>query len=213
MRKPKLLEDYSRLPNDTVPPFAHGVVRQTTASTFLAKGGDLAKPLAAALADFDAALAATDNPSPADTARRDQLRTAVVVELGRLGKRLNLDYPGQEAALLSAGLTLAAATAPAAGSAALGAGAGAVMDFDLLDGPAGYLLLKLKRPTGTTQNLIRYTPDEKLPEAQWLVAVGGGRERQLGPFAAGTRVWVKAAALTASTTEPQYSAVKSRLVQ
>jgi hypothetical protein len=35
------------------------------------------------------------------------------------------------------------------------------MKFDLLDWPQpGNLLLKLSRPSGTIQNLIRYTTDE-----------------------------------------------------
>ena len=211
MRKPKLIEDYTYLTYDAVSPFAHGVIRQTTASAFLTKGADLVKALTAAVALHDADVAATDNPTPAQTAQRDLLRTAVRTELGRLAKRLNLDYPADEPALLSAGLPLVGTAGAAAGPSL--AAAAPVMDFELVDGPASHLLLKLKRPTGTTQNLIRYTTDEKLPEAQWAVAVGGGRERLLGPFAAGTRVWVKAAALTASTTEPQYSAVKSRIVQ
>jgi hypothetical protein len=45
----------------------------------------------------------------------------------------------------------------------------------------------------------------------WCVAVG--REREFGPFDSGTKVYVKAAALAGSTTAPQYSGVKSRIVQ
>ena len=210
MRKPKLIEDYTYLGYDAVSPFAHGVIRQTTASPFLAKGADLVKALAAAVALLDADVAATDHPTPAQTAQRDLLRTAVTTELGRLAKRLNLDYPGDEPALLSPGLPLANS---ANALASVGPDTASVMDFDLLDSTAGYLLAKLKRPAGTTQNLIRYALDATLPEANWLVAVGGGRERVLGPFESGTKVFVKAAALTGSTTEPQYSAVKSRLVQ
>ena len=45
------------------------------------------------------------------------------------------------------------------------------------------------------------------------MAVGGGREQQFGPFELGSRVYVKAAALTNSTTTPHYSAIKSRIVQ
>ena len=70
------------------------------------------------------------------------------------------------------------------------------MEFDLLDEPQpGRLFLKLSRPSGTIQNLIRYTIDESQPEDNWCVAVGDGRERELGPFASGIRVHVKAAAL------------------
>ncbi|GAB3582075.1 hypothetical protein [Hymenobacter daeguensis] len=213
MRKPKLLEDYTYLLYDTVSPFAHAAVRQTTASPFIATGAELVKALSAAVMALDAAVAVTDHPSPAQTAQRDQLRTATTTELGRLAKRLNLDYPGNEPALLSSGLTLADGAGTAARSLATTA-TDVVMDFDLLDGTQpGCLLLKLKRPTGTLQNLIRYSFDAKFPEEQWLVAVGGGRERQLGPFESGTKVFVKAAALVGSTTEPQYSAVKSRIVQ
>ena len=212
MRKAKVLEDYSKLSYDTVSPFAHGVVRQTTSSPFLAKGADLVKPLAAALALLDADVAATDHPTPAQTAQRDLLRTATVVELNRLGKRLNLDYPADEPALLSAGLTLAAMSGTAATPSL--AVAGAVMDFELLDSATpGHLLLRFSRPPGTIQNLTRFSTDAHLDERNWEVAVGGGREREIGPFASGTRVSVKAASLTGSTTDPQYSAVKNRLVQ
>jgi hypothetical protein len=90
----------------------------------------------------------------------------------------------------------------------------ALLGFELLDsGQPGCLLLRLARPTGTVQNLIRYTTDDKLPEDNWCVAVGGGRERELGPFDSGTKVFVKAAALMGSTTAPQYSGIKSRIVQ
>ncbi|MDQ2773008.1 MAG: hypothetical protein M3Y54_21190 [Bacteroidota bacterium] len=212
MRKPKLIEDYSTLAYDAVSPFAHSAIRQTTSSAFLTKGADLVKPLGDALALLDADVAATDHPTPAQTAQRDLLRTATVTELNRLGKRLNLDYPANEPALLSSGLSLVAASGTAAGPGL--AATSAVMDFELLDGAKpGYLLLKLARPTGTIQNLIRFTTDPHLDERNWEVAVGGGREREIGPFASGTRVSVKVAALTGSTTDPQYSAVKNRLVQ
>ena len=211
MRKPKLLEYYTFLLVDAVSPFAHSVIRQTTVSPFIPGGADLVKDIVKPLAMLDANIAATDHPSPAQTAQRDLLRADVIAELGRLAKRLNLDFPGDEPALLSSGLTLGSQAGTAARALASDA---PVMEFELLDGlQSGCLLLKLARPHGTTQNLIRYTTDPKLPEEHWLVAVGGGRERQLGPFEPGTRVYVKAAALTNSTTEPVYAASKSRLVQ
>lgn len=212
MRKPKLIEDYGTLINDAVSLLAHSVVRQTTTSPFIANGGSLLQALETAVAALDANVATIDYPTPAQTANRDKLRTAVVAELGRLAKRLNLDYQGNEAALLSSGLTLAAATG--SGAARSLAPVAVPMEFELVDGgQPGCVLLKLSRPTGTIQNLIRYTTDEKLPEDNWCVAVGGGRERELGPFDSGTRVFVKAAALAGSTTAPQYSGVKSRIVQ
>ena len=212
MRKPKLIEDYSTLAYGMVSLFAHSVVRQTTSSTFIKDGVTMSRDLTVAAQALDADVAAIDYPTPAQTAHRDQLRTATTTELARLAKRLNLDYSANEPALLSSGLTLAA-------SGSAGAARTLVPDltpvaFDLLDGgQPGCVLLKLSRPTGTIQNLIRYTTDEKLPEDNWCVAVGGGRERELGPFDSGTKVFVKAAALAGSTTSPQYSGVKSRIVQ
>lgn len=212
MRKPKLIEDYNTIPYDSVSLFAHSAIRQTTSSAFIANGGSLLPALQAAVAALDADVATLDYPTPAQTAHRDRLRTTVTAELGHLAKRLNLDYQGQEAALLSSGLTLVAATG--SGTARSLAPVAVPMKFELTDGgQPGCVLLKLSRPTGTIQNLIRYSTDEKLPEDNWCVAVGGGRERELGPFDSGTRFYVKAAALAGSTTSPQYSGVKSRIVQ
>jgi hypothetical protein len=212
MRKAKLIEAYARLASDTISPFAHSVVRQTTSSTFIKDGAILTRDLTVAVQALDTDTSAIDYPTPAQTAHRDQLRTATTTELGRLAKRLNLDYAAQEPALLSSGLTLAVLS-PVSSARALVPDA-ALLGLELLDsGQPGCLLLRLARPAGTTQNLIRYSTDEKLPEDNWCVAVGGGRERELGPFDAGTRVFVKAAALTGSTTAPQYSGVKSRIVQ
>ncbi|RZK14034.1 MAG: hypothetical protein EOO56_25790 [Hymenobacter sp.] len=212
MRKPKSIEDYRYLSYDAVSPFAHSAIRQTTASTFLTNGASLVTALTAAVDALDVDVAAIDYPTPAQTANRDLLRTTVTAELGRLAKRLNLDYQGDEPALLSSGLSLVASAV--ASTARSLAPVPALMDFELLDGAQpGCLLLKLSRPTGTIQNLIRYATDATLAEDNWCVAVGGGRERELGPFDSGTKVFVKAAALAGSTTSPQYSAVKSRIVQ
>lgn len=212
MRKPKLIEDYHRLQYDEVSPLAHSVVRQTETSSFLTNGKALTERLAEAVADLDADVKATDHPTPAQTARRDELRNVVLRELGRLAKRLNLDYPANEPALLSSGLTLVESSS--AGTAQKQPLSQAIMNIELVDGSqSGCVLVKLARPTGTVQNLLRYSTDSKLPEEHWLVATGGGRERQLGPFESGTKVFVKAAALMGSTTEPQYSTVKARIVQ
>ena len=161
MRKPKLIEDYQYLYNDAVSPFAHSAIRQTTTSTFLAGGSALVTQLTSAVAALDANVAAIDHPTPAQTANRDLLRTTVTTELGRLAKRLNLDYLGDEPALLSSGLTLVASAV--ASTARSLAPVPVLMDFELLDGAQpGCLLLKLSRPTGTIQNLIRHAPDAAL---------------------------------------------------
>jgi hypothetical protein len=212
MRKAKLIETYNKLTTEAISPFAHSVVRQTTSSPFIKDGGILTRDLTVAVQALDADTAAIDYPTPAQTAHRDQLRAATTTELSRLAKRLNLDYTANEPALLSSGLSLAVLS-PSSAARALVPDA-ALLGFELLDsGQPGCLLLRLARPTGTVQNLIRYTTDDKLPEDNWCVAVGGGRERELGPFDSGTKVFVKAAALMGSTTAPQYSGIKSRIVQ
>jgi hypothetical protein len=212
MRKPKLIESYAFLTKDAVSLFAHSAIRQTTSSTFVKDGAILTRDLTVAVQALDADVAALDYPTPAQTYHRDQLRLVVVSELSRLAKRLNLDYTANEAALRSSGLTLMTTTGTAPKPAL--APVAVPMEFDLVDGgQPGCVLLKLSRPTGTIQNLIRYTTDEQQPEDHWCVAVGGGRERELGPFDSGTKVFVKAAALAGSTTAPQYSGIKSRIVQ
>ena len=211
MRLVKLLEDYTRVLTDAISSLAHSVVRQTTTSAFLTDGKKLVIDLDQSVVALDADVAAIDYPNPAQTAHRDELRTAVTTNLGRLAKRLNLDYPGNEPALLSSGLTMANTS----GTAARGThDLPAPTDVELVDSlSAGCLYLHGKRPAGAVQNLARYTTDRALPEENWLVAVGGGREMELGPFAGGTKVWAKLASLTGSTSSPVYSAIVSRIVQ
>jgi hypothetical protein len=212
MRKPKLIETYTRLTKDAVSPFTHSVIRQTSSSAFIKDGAVLSRDLTVAVQALDADVAAIDYPTPAQTSRRDQLRAATTAELSRLARRLNLDYEANQPALLSSGLTLGATNTASALRTLVPDTVPVV--FDLLDGgQPGSLLLKLARPTGTIQNLIRYTTNDTLPEDNWCVAVGGGREREIGPFEPGTRVFVKAAALATATVSPLYSDVKSRIVQ
>lgn len=212
MRKAKLIETYAKLTTDAISPFAHSVIRQTTSSTFIKDGAILTRDLTVAVQALDTDSAAIDYPTPAQTAHRDQLRAATTTELARLAKRLNLDYPANEPALLSSGLSLGVLNTASAARALVPDAT--PLALELLDGgQPGSLLLRLARPAGTIQNLIRYTTDTTLPEDNWCVAVGGGRERELGPFDPGTRVFVKAAALVGSTLTPLYSGVKSRIVQ
>ena len=210
MHTPKLAESYATVGKEALSSFAHSAVRQTTASTFIAKGAELVVPLADALKKYDAFVETLDYPSPADTAQADELAIEVRTQLGRLAKRLNLDYTGQEPALLSSGLTMTSGN-----NAARPEGSTlAPPVISLTDGHApGYVVVKFEGFTGSVQRLTRYTTDAALAPAHWLVATGGGRERELGPFASGTKVHVMAAPLAGSTTEPVYSAVVSRIVQ
>jgi hypothetical protein len=209
MRKPKLKSSYDFLSNDTLALYAHGVVQQTTTSPYFSKGAELAAPVQTAVAALDAAVAETAHPSPSQTAARDAIRITLRDALGALATRLNLDFIGQEAALLSSGLELVQQAAAAAHADDL-----APTDVSLVDAPqAGFLVVRFKRPANAVQTLIRYTTDGALPEEQWLVAVGGRQERVLGPFRSGQRVGVKVAALAAGTTEADYAAVVWRIVQ
>ena len=213
MRKAKLTEDYSKMLKDAVSPYAHSVIRQMATSTFIPDGVKITTRLSEALLELDREIASVDYPTPAQTAQRDLLRTAVMMELGRVAKVLNLDYLGNEPALLSSGLRLVDTLASTTASRAT-IEAEAVLEIELFDGSQpGCVLVKMKRHKSMKQNLLRYTVDASLPEEHWAVAVGGGRERQLGPFPSRSVLLVKGAGLTASTTEPVYSAVKTRVVQ
>jgi len=211
MKKEKLRINFGAIKNKVLSEYTHGIVLQTSTSTFIPNGIALSLPLDKAVKLLDTALASTTNPTKAQTAERDNLRLGVKSELSRLAIQLNLDYEGQTAVLLSSGLPLVS------NGGAAGRPAGelpAPTNVRLLDGhQPGCLLLKFKRPVGAIQTVIRYTTDLSLPEENWQMAVGGGRERELGSFPPGTRVYVKVAAINGSTMEPVYSAVFSRLVQ
>ena len=208
---PKLLTNYVPVSNETLVEFANSVVKQTTTSTFFnGDGSKLAESLKIALGALILLLAETTNPTQAQNAQRDEQRQLVRNQLGLLAKQLNINYEGQAPALLSSGLPLADASP----SAHPLNGDAVPTNVALTDAPlAGYLSLGFKRAKGAALTLIRYTTDLTLPEENWLVAIGGGRERMLGPFESGTKVAAKVACPTASTLEPEYSAVVTRIVQ
>lgn len=208
MRNPKLKTNYNYVREDVLSATGHSVVQQTTDSEYIATGVTLAGPLKTAVEALDAAMAETATPSRAQTAQREKLRRAVRGAMGTLGAQLNLAYPGQAPALLSSGLELADAsgvprpvdTPPT--------------DVALTDSTvSGYVDLGFKRPPGATITMSRYTTDPTLAEDHWCVKVGGGRKQILGPYAKGTELFAKVAGINASTTEPDYSVVVSRIVQ
>lgn len=210
-KKEKLRTSFSALKNEVLSEYTHGIVLQTSTSTFIAEGVTLTKPLATAVKTLDAAISLTTNPTKAQKAERDNLRLDVKNELGRLAIQLNLDYEGDTPALLSSGLPLAGSKGTAGRPLAE---LPAPTKVSLLDGEQpGCVLVKFKRPAGAIQTIIRYTTDPTLPEENWHVAVGGGRVRELGSFPVGSRVYVKVAVLGGSSMEPVYSAVQSRIVQ
>jgi hypothetical protein len=210
MQKSKLIENYMNLSNDAVSPFTQSVIRQTSTSVLIAKGGDLVLNLLVAHTAYADFLALLGYPTPADTATANTLRDEVKRQLGRLAKTLNLSYEGKEATLKSSGLTLAN---PNTAQRPDGDG-----QFDpvitLSDGhTSGCLLISFEGFTGSVQRLVRFTTDPTLDPKHWEVAVGNSRSREIGTFPKGTEVFVMAAPLTSSTTDPIYSPVVSRIVQ
>ena len=207
----KLNISYEDIKNDGLSLFGHGVVEKTSTSTFIANGAELAKPLAVALKTLDADVTAVVYPTPAQTAQRDTFRKAVRTELGRLAGQLNLDYAGNEAALLSSGLTMGN---PGGAHARKSGELDPPTDIELLDGTApGCLLIRGKRPTGAVQNIIRASADPAVPAEHGQLFVGGGREREIGPFPSGSVVAVVWACLTSSGMSCNFSASVSRRVQ
>jgi len=206
----KVLINFDHIQNDKLSPFAHSVIDKTTGSTFIKNGGTLVAALTDATLALDTNVNTILYPDPAQNAQRRRLRQAVRVELGRLGAQLNLDYPNNEEALRSSGLPLGSR-----GAHRRPVELPAPTDVELVDGSQpGYLCIKGKRPKGAVQNLIRASHDPAVPaEQSAVIFVGGGREREIGPFPSGTLVEVVWACLNGSTTEPVYCAPVRRRVQ
>ena len=210
MQPDKLIESYVRTPVDRISSFAHDVARSTTDSEFIKDGKTTAAPLLAAVTALDTFEADHVNPDAGQRARRDELRADVLNELGRAAKTLNLGYPGNGPALLSSGLTLAARAGTG-----LKAASTRATTIEVLDSKQpGFLTIRyLTKPAKSVQTVNLVTEDEKLPEDQWRLVLGGGRTRDIGPFKRGTLVGVKAAGVLTSTTEPEYSDVVWHYVQ
>lgn len=207
----KLNISYEDIKNDALALFGHGVVEKTSTSTFIANGAGLAKPLATVLKMLDDDVMTVVYPTPAQTAQRDLFRKAVRTEVGRLAGQLNLDYPGNEAALLSSGLTMGQ---PGGNHARKAGELDPPTDIELLDGSApGCLLIRGKRPTGAVQNIIRASHEAGVPAEEGALFVGGGKEREFGPFPSGAVVTVVWACVTAASTTLNFSAPVSRRVQ
>ncbi|MDO7873372.1 hypothetical protein Q5H93_01420 [Hymenobacter sp. ASUV-10] len=206
----KLIESYVSLTNDAVSPFAHSVVRQTSTSSLITDGLKLAQPLLEAVTAYDDFINNLGYGSPSNTTIADTLRDDVKRQLGRLAKQLNLTYENKEATLQSSGLKMANPN-----TAQRPDGDGQFNPVIVLtDGSTpGCLLITFEGFTGSVQRLVRFTTDPTLDPKHWEVAVGNGRSREIGAFPSGTKVYVMAAPLTSTTTDPIYSPVVSRIVQ
>ena len=207
----KLKTYYNNIHNDKLSLFSHGVIDKTTDSKFIKIGSTLVGALTDATLALDTNVSTILYPTPADMAQRRRMRQAVRVELGRLAAQLNLNFPDNEEALRSSGLTMSATGSAHRRPIELPA----PTDVELVDGSQpGYLCIKSKRPKGTIQNLIRASQDPGVPGEQGAhIFVGGGRERELGPFPSGAVVEAVWACLNSSTTEPVYCAPVRRRVQ
>ena len=216
MFRPKLKTNYAYVRDEALPNFARGVIQQITANTYFTNGVTRAAPLNTGLELLNVAMAETAHPNPSQTAARDGFRADVHAALGDAAaqfnidvKKLNLDVQQQEAALLSTGMALAEQPGSSRPT-----DEGVPTDVVLTDSTQAHCIdLGYKRPPGATQTITRYTTTPTLPEKNWEVKVGGARKQTLGPFEKGQEVFAKVAALWPTTTEPEYSAVFSRLVQ
>ena len=210
MQPAKLIENYARVTVDAIPLFARAVVRDTTGSEFIKDGAKLVADLLAAADALEKFEADHANPDAGQRAFRDELRRAVLTELNRAAKRLNLDYPGNEPALLSSGLTLADRPGAAA---RVGNTRGTTIEILDSKQPGVLTIRYLTKPLKSTHVINRVTTDDKLPEENWPLVLGGARTRDIGPFPKGTLVGIKAAGVLGSTTEPEYSDVVWHYVQ
>lgn len=206
----KLNTNYNHIRNEVLSAYTHSAVDKTTTSTFIKDGLGLTGSITSAVQKLDTNVTTILYPTPAQNAERRALRKTVRVELGRLATQLNLDYPNDEAALRSSGLDMAANSGQGRRPLELGP----PTEVELVDGSQpNYLYVRGKRPHGALQNLIRTSIDSAVPAEEGKVHVGGGREREIGPFPSGALVELVWACLSSSTTEPVYCAPVRRRVQ
>lgn len=190
----KLLTDYSFKRVGDISAFAHAVINSILASTYIKDGKALAEALLAALAALDVFTEQHPQLTAPLTAQLTVLRKAVLVELGKIATQLNMDFTGNEAALLSSGLELAAdptAVQPPV--------APALCEIEM--GPqSGSMVLRIKRAAGTANVLWYYTTDPTLPLTQWQCRLTNEDTLTIPGLKPGERLHARVACLNGAST-------------
>ncbi len=202
----KLITNYSNAPKMDIGPLAQNCLASLAGNPRYPGAQAQIAALEAALRPYQAAVAVL-HPTPTQTAELAQLRIALNQALGAVANMANAQYPDDEAALLSTGLTLSKAperrTTLEAPS-----------KFQLVDGPqAGTLCAKAKRPPHAVAMKYLYTLDAALPDIEWYTVVVRDGDALLSQCKSADRVYCKVAAVGGDTDQQPYTDVLSRLVQ
>ena len=193
----KLLTNYAGVKRvDEISPFGHSVVVATSASTYIEEGTELIASLKSALTELDDFTNSHAQLTPLLTAELNALRQAVLNQLSKVANTLNNKYAGNEMALLSSGLELAADPTPTQPP-------GAPAFCEIVDGKqSGTMLVRIKRVPGSVNVLWYTTTDPSLPLAEWRCTLCNADEVAISGLVPGTRLYAKAACINgASTTD------------
>ncbi len=190
----KLLLDYSYLRVSEISAFAHAVIGSIMVSSYIAGGKALVAGLEIAVKALDDFTEAHPQLTKPLTAQLTVLRKAVLAELFKIATQLNLDFAGNEAALLSSGLVLAAdpqalqpPVAPALCEIVFGT-------------QSGSMGIHIKRAPGTMNVKWYYTTDPALPLEQWKYCLLNADELSITGLKAGERLHAKAACINSAST-------------
>jgi hypothetical protein len=202
----KLITNYSNVPKMDIGPLAQNCLTNTIGNPRYPAAKPQTDDVQAALTPYLVA-AAILHPTPTQTAELAQLRLSLNQALAAVAIMANAQYPDDEAALLSSGLTLSKAPerhttleAPAR--------------FQLVDGPqAGTLCAKAKRPPHAVAMKYLYTLTPTDPDIEWYTVVVRDGDALLSQCKSADRVYCKVAAVGGDTDQQPYTDVLSRLVQ
>ena len=202
----KLITNYDSVAKMDIGPLAQNCLASVVGNPRYPTAGPFTDVIQAALAPYQVA-AAIMHPTPTQTAELAQRRLTLNQTLAGMAGLANGQYPDDEAALLSTGLTLSKererhTTLDVPGK------------FQLVDGPQpGTLCAKAKRVPHSVALKYLYTLDPTLPDSQWYVVVVRDGDGLLTACKTADRVYCKVAAVGGDTDQQPFTEVLSRLVQ
>ncbi len=200
----KLLIDYSFKRVSEISEFAHAVINSILVSIFITNGKTLVTALQAAVKALDDFTEAHPQLTKPLTAQLLVLRKAVLAELSKIAIQLNLDFAGNEAALLSSGLELAAD--PQALQPPIAAGLCEIV-FGSQSGSMG---IHIKRAPGTMNVKWYYTTDPALPLEQWTYCLLMADELPITGLKPGDRLYAKVACINSASTLENLAFVEAK---
>ena len=190
----KLLTVYGFKRVSEISAFAHSIVGSIQASTYIKDGKAMAEPLNTAVQVMDTFVAAHPQLTKLLTSQLNVLRKVVLTELSKIATQLNLDFAGNEAALLSSGLELAAD--PVAQQSPVAPGLCEIV----MGTQSGSMVLRIKRALGSINALWCFTTDPALLPEQWSYRLSNEDTLLVPGLKPGERLYARAACLNGAST-------------